>query len=226
MTDDKYQLCIVAHPDDETIFFGGLLMTSQDLPWKVICVTDGNADGNGPARKSDFENACREMGVSEANMLGFRDIYDVRLPLSEIEKELAKLRTPEAIYTHGPLGEYGHPHHQDVSFVVHSFFQGQCPVHGVAYNYFPDQLVELDKKVYRKKNEILTGIYASEFNRFAHLIPATFCEGFKELDFSEVEELYRFLIHKGKLNRKLIPSFSHLAEHIEEQFSTDPKRIF
>ena len=37
----KYNLLGVAHPDDETIFFGGLLQVYRRRPWKVVCVTDG-----------------------------------------------------------------------------------------------------------------------------------------------------------------------------------------
>lgn len=226
MTEGKYHLCIVAHPDDEAIFLGGLILNNTSLPWKVICLTDGNADGSGVARKHDFEEACRDLGVVEFEMWGHPDVYGVRLPIDEIQKSFEKVEVPQAVFTHGPLGEYGHPHHQDTSLIVHKHFCGKCPVYSVAYNCYPDIIVEIDEETYARKVEILTKNYGTEFNRFAHLIPASFCEGYKEHKLSEVEALYHFLTKEAELDITLIPNFASLAEHIKLQCSSDSKRIF
>ena len=45
-----YRLLVVAHPDDETIFFAGVIQSKRDLPWHLVCLTDGNADGRGKER--------------------------------------------------------------------------------------------------------------------------------------------------------------------------------
>jgi len=47
-------LLVVAHPDDETIFFGGTMYSLKKRGWKVIVVTDGNADGMGSTRRNQL----------------------------------------------------------------------------------------------------------------------------------------------------------------------------
>ena len=55
-------LVVTAHPDDETIFFGGLLQKKRNkLPWHVVCAT---SDGD-PARKKQFTKACALLGVEQ-----------------------------------------------------------------------------------------------------------------------------------------------------------------
>lgn len=189
----KYNLVCVAHPDDETIFFGGLILhqVANRLPWVVLCVTsDGNED-----RKRQFHEACDLLGVETALWWGFPDRYEKRLDVYELS---ARLRSefsiaPENIYTHGIIGEYGHPHHQDVSFAVHSAFRDHPRVFAAAYNAFPDFTIELTASDYEKKSHILTKIYGSETSRFLNVLPSTSVEGFLRLDHDEIDGVYSYL---------------------------------
>src|ERR1043165_2582375 len=94
----KYNLLVVAHPDDESIFFAGLVLQKRSHPWRVLCVTDGNADGNGAARAADFAEACKQLKVKDFAMLGFKDKFEERLPLNELIALLQK-ENPNEIYT-------------------------------------------------------------------------------------------------------------------------------
>lgn len=117
-----YRLLVVAHPDDETIFFGGLLQKEKSLPWKVICVTDGNADSRGKERAEEFLKATKLFGVKDTEHWNYPDLFTSRLPLKEITERLSTLPKPKEVYTHGPIGEYGHPHHQDVCLATYRAF--------------------------------------------------------------------------------------------------------
>lgn len=191
----KYRLLVVAHPDDETLFFGGLLAstTKKKTPWLVICVTDGDADGNGKARAKQFRNATRKLGVTYIAHWDFPDIYEKRLDIEALATRLQGLVAPKEVYTHGVLGEYGHPHHQDVcAAVFRAFGDTEIPLWSAAYNCWPERRIHLSEDEYRLKCEILSGIYQAETRRFAHFLPATATEGFTQLSGLEVKSLYRF----------------------------------
>lgn len=208
---NSYNLLCVAHPDDETIFFGGLLQRKQTRPWTVICMTDGNADGEGKKRRKQFEKACRDLGVANAEWWGYQDAYEKRLPAEEIASRLVALPTPKEVFTHGIIGEYGHPHHQDVSYAVHTAFEDHPKLMACAYNAAPDMSVQLSRKEFETKSRILTEIYGSETQRFLNLLPSTSAESFLKLDRAEVQAVYDYFAHNRPLRQKDLRAYKWLA---------------
>lgn len=191
----KFNLVVVAHPDDETLFFSGLIQSHAHRDqWEVVCVTDGNADGKGTQRHRQFKRACSELQVQKAHWWRYPDRYETRLPVTTLVAQLQNWTPlPQKIFTHNILGEYGHPHHQDVSWAVHQAFSKKIPVYSTAYNAFPDLHIRLSAADFQRKVKILSKIYKSETQRFSHLLPATSCEGFVQVSLTEVNALYRFL---------------------------------
>lgn len=221
-----YNLVIIAHPDDESLFFAGLIMQLKEHPWKIICVTDGNADGHANKRRNDFELACKKLGAQSFEHWDFPDIFEKRLDLQKLEEKFAKLPLPNKVFTHGITGEYGHPHHQDVSFAVHKFYEGKCEVYSTAYNCFPDLVVNLSKDEFERKTKILTEIYASEVNRFAHLIPGTSTESFVTVSMDEVLALYNLLVHNKEVRPEALTKYRWLHEHLTTVMAKGFARIF
>lgn len=206
MSKKKYNLLVVAHPDDESIFFAGLLLQKRKLPWRVLCVTDGNADQQGAQRAQDFASACKLLGVKDFAILGFKDQFEVRLPLDELVDVLKK-ESPQEIFTHGPVGEYGHPHHQDVCVAVHRAFPRK-KVWSVAYNCQPDLHITLTPRAYALKRRILGEIYKSETKRFMNFVPATFAEGYCRFSSREVETIYRYYTQKELPKKKDLKKYA------------------
>ncbi len=216
MSKGKYNLVCVAHPDDETLFFGGTILSgAKSLPWRVVCTTDGNADNDGARRKKQFEAACKMLGVKQLDWVGMPDRYEQRLDTNSLEAYLRKFPTPHAVYTHGILGEYGHPHHQDVSVAVHRAFAGHKNLFSVAYNSFPEKTVTLTESEFKKKAKILTDVYGSETSRFLNLLPVTFTEGFQRLSLNEVELLYDYFTGNSELTPKALKRYPWLKEFLE-----------
>jgi LmbE family N-acetylglucosaminyl deacetylase len=211
--DGKYNLVCVAHPDDETIFFGGLLLQQKknSPPWLVICsTTDGSQK-----RKRQFMKACSILGVAETQWWGFQDRYEQRLPIEQLVKRLQALHPPHEIYTHGIVGEYGHPHHQDVSYAVHKAFQGHPRLYSLAYNSFPEKEIKLKPKDFEVKSRILTKVYGSETNRFLNVLPSTFVEGFCRLDMKEVEAVYDYLARGKNLRSGSLKTTKWLKDYLQ-----------
>lgn len=223
---EKYNLAVVAHPDDETIFMGGLIMQEKKLPWTVLCLTDGNADGQEKVRHLQLLKATKKLGVHQTLHWDFPDIYEKRLDIDLLIKKLKELPTPTNVYTHGPLGEYGHPHHQDVCYATHMAFSPSIPVFSICYNSHPERLIKLSKEQFDLKGQIMQKIYASETNRFLNLIPATFCEGFKKHKLSEVKSIYQILTGQGHPTPSKLKSFKWLWQHLKYKLQTGQSRIF
>jgi LmbE family N-acetylglucosaminyl deacetylase len=212
----KYSLLLVAHPDDETIFFSGLLQVYRRRPWKVVCVTDGNGDGLASQRGEEFKRACALFKVKSYETWNFPDRYNERLNIADLIKHMQQEK-PVEVFTHNILGEYGHPHHQDVSLAAHRAFNGQVPVWSSAYNCQAKKVFKLTSKAYQLKCKALAEIYFGETHRFARWLPAYNTEGVTQVTLSEVEALYAFLSGEGPApDMKKLSAFAWFRPYLEE----------
>jgi LmbE family N-acetylglucosaminyl deacetylase len=232
----RLNIIIVAHPDDESLFFGGLILSRKDEKTWVVCVTDAGADGNGSQRKIDFEKACSQLNVERSFWLGFEDTYEKRLDITSLKNKLnseifEKAKNEHSgeieVFTHSPVGEYMHPHHQDVSYAVHSLKLDRVKIWGPSYNCFPDFRVELTPEQFSTKSRILADTYGSETIRFINMLPATHIEGFKEFPRTEVEKIYKFLSSESDA-LDLDPSSAYywLKDFLLKKRSSIQKRMF
>jgi LmbE family N-acetylglucosaminyl deacetylase len=215
MASPKYNLICVAHPDDESLFFAGLIQKWRKNPWRIICMTDAAADGFSRKRKKQFYAACEKLGAKTVNWWAYPDRFDRRLKAGEIAKRLRELQSPDLVFTHGITGEYGHPHHQDVSYAVHQAFSHSHTVYSTAYNVFPDLRIELSSEHFQKKADLLINNYGSETRRFLHLLPITSTEHFVKVGLSDVESIYSYFIGQKKILPKKLGPYTGLWQHIK-----------
>jgi LmbE family N-acetylglucosaminyl deacetylase len=211
----SYRLLVVAHPDDETLFFSAALLNLKSKAWKVICVTDANADGLGKARALQFKKACKMLGVESFEQWDFPDIYDQRLDLAKLKKKLLELPQPFEVYSHGVTGEYGHPHHQDLGFIVSQIFK--CPVWAPAYNCAADKVISLTEKQYQLKSKIYSEVYDGETLRFSQFIPNRNADEFYKVSAKENFEIYNSIIEKRSPVKSKLKKYKWFAKFLGEK---------
>lgn len=62
----KRVVLVIAHPDDEAMFFWPtLLQLHRDgVPMSVLCLSTGNADGLGERRSEEMRRSCAQLGIA------------------------------------------------------------------------------------------------------------------------------------------------------------------
>jgi N-acetyl-1-D-myo-inositol-2-amino-2-deoxy-alpha-D-glucopyranoside deacetylase len=133
-------LLVHAHPDDEAIATGGVMMRAHARGHRVVLVTctrgeEGEIHNLDEAsvrprlaevRTEELRRACQILGVDRQEFLGYRDSGMAgtpandhpasfhRAPLEQAAARLAGLlreERPDVVITYTPDGTYGHPDH-------------------------------------------------------------------------------------------------------------------
>ena len=124
-------MAVLAHPDDESLGFGGALAryAGEGIETSVITATLGQQgrfrgqppgpDHPGPERmaqirEAELRAAAGALGVRELTLLGYMDSrLDQADPREAVERIAAQLRRarPQVVLTFAPDGAYGHPDH-------------------------------------------------------------------------------------------------------------------
>ncbi len=117
-------MVLVAHPDDELLFTGGMIPTygvQRQKQVEVVYLTSSNT-----TRRSEALNGLWAMGIRNYPVFGeFSDRYAKTGKLKDAYKEaggkakvlewvtgLFRRFRPEVVVTHAENGEYGHPQHK------------------------------------------------------------------------------------------------------------------
>jgi len=165
---------IVAHPDDETLWAGGLMLMHPEVKWTVVTL----------CRKSDPDRAPKFFNALERlNAVGFMaDLDDgpEQTPLDngEMQKTITELLPSnrfDLIITHSTSGEYTrHLRHEETAKAVLALWNSDRlfadELWTFAYEdgnreYLPraiknaDLLVGLNEEIWREKYDIITRIY-------------------------------------------------------------------
>jgi LmbE family N-acetylglucosaminyl deacetylase len=125
-------MCVLAHPDDESLGTGGTLAkyAAEGVETFLVTATRGErgrfgragdrpgVDVVGRVRETELMAAARELGVREVTLLGYPDgaldSVDPAAAQEVIAGHLRRVR-PHVVVTFGPEGAYGHPDHIAIS---------------------------------------------------------------------------------------------------------------
>ena len=182
---------IVAHPDDETLWAGGTLLSNQD--WNMIVVSLCRASDNERAAK--FQEALKVIGAR--GTMGDLDDSPVQAALEEEEVkqtivDLLPVMQYDLIITHHPRGEYTrHLRHEETARAVINLWHNGNITAGelwcFAYEdggreYYPkgvetaDIVIPLESSTWERKYKLITETYSFDENSWeAHTTPTTEC---------------------------------------------------
>jgi LmbE family N-acetylglucosaminyl deacetylase len=125
-------MCILAHPDDESLGMGGTLAkyAAERIETYLVTATRGERgwrgeekdypglEALGRIRETELRCAAQALGVREVNLLGCidgdLDQADGESVIAEIADHLRRVK-PDVVVTFAPEGAYGHPDHIAIS---------------------------------------------------------------------------------------------------------------
>jgi LmbE family N-acetylglucosaminyl deacetylase len=129
---ERRLMCVLAHPDDESLGTGGTLAryAAEGVGTYLLTATRGEHgrfhEGQvrpgpevvGRTREDELLAAAKELGVREVSLLGYPDGGLDRVePAAAIERIVSHIRRvrPQVVITFAPDGAYGHPDHIAIS---------------------------------------------------------------------------------------------------------------
>lgn len=166
--------CVVAHPDDETLWAGGTFLLHPE--WSLYIA--GLCRGSDPDRAPRFRRALTCLDAD--GTLGDLDDGPAQDPLPDamVQEAVLALLPPRRyalLFTHAPWGEYTrHRRHMETSRAVLSLWQaGRLEADEVCLFAYDDEegrslpraerrahhLLALSEAVWQKKYQIITEVY-------------------------------------------------------------------
>jgi LmbE family N-acetylglucosaminyl deacetylase len=165
---------IIAHPDDETLWAGGTILSHPSWNWFVVCLCRGSDTD----RSTKFYNALKIFKAK--GIMGDLDDGPDQKPLDEkeVENKILELLPPkhfDLIISHNPTGEYTrHLRHEEIGkAVIKLWHTGKISTNELwnfAYEdggkkYFPRPVENtsihriLTKRIWLRKYSIITETY-------------------------------------------------------------------
>mmetsp|Transcript_11238 Transcript_11238/g.22831 ORF Transcript_11238/g.22831 Transcript_11238/m.22831 type:complete len:288 (-) Transcript_11238:255-1118(-) len=126
---------VIAHPDDEAVFFWPTLLHLRALGvhLSVLCLSTGNADGLGEVRREEMQRSCASISVTGSDLVildveelqdGFRE-----WPIDVVAKRVREFlqdRQASLVLTFDGVGVSGHPNHISAGLGVRRLYDELC----------------------------------------------------------------------------------------------------
>ena len=172
----KKVLVVVAHPDDEIIWIGGILLRNKNN-WDTRVISLCRSDDSDRAPK--FKRVCGMLGIrgfiSDLDDEILEQVDDEKI-ISRVKELIGENSEYDYIFTHGKNGEYRHIRHKEIHKAVlrmikkgllktkkvfffsylkkDNNFQGYC-----IPNYSANIFIKLNNKELLMKKKIIQDVY-------------------------------------------------------------------
>ncbi|XP_047307687.1 N-acetylglucosaminyl-phosphatidylinositol de-N-acetylase-like [Impatiens glandulifera] len=129
--DHRNVLLVIAHPDDESMFFTPTInyLISLGHNLHILCLSNGNADGLGDTRNRELYQACAVLKIplNQVKVLDHPDLQDGfgnvwnRDLVAKVIKEDVVSHAIDLIITFDNYGVSGHCNHRDLNHGIRRF---------------------------------------------------------------------------------------------------------
>lgn len=136
MMNNKHYLLLIAHPDDESMFFiptlFNLIKESTPGSVRILCLSNGNFDGLGKTREKELHAASAiisdKVQVSIENCIDIQDgpneCWNPKIIASILDKYIRKHCLQDVVLiTFDKYGVSGHKNHIDTHFAAMEYYQ-------------------------------------------------------------------------------------------------------
>lgn len=237
MTQPLKLMCILAHPDDESLGTGGILAkyAAEGIETYLITATRGERgwygderehpglDVLGRTREAELRAAAEVLGIREVHFLDYIDgDLDQAHPAEAIAKIVGHLRRvkPDVVVTFDAEGSYGHPDHIAISqFTTAALMEAANP-HSSYYQDLPPHSVA--KLYYMAATKELLAVYQSVFGELVMHIDDVERRGQGWLDWAittkvDAKAYWHTVWQAVRCHRSQMPAYSRLEQVSEAQ---------
>lgn len=183
MAADRRLMCVLAHPDDESLGTGGILAKSaaDGVETTLITATTGQRgryglsaehpgiETVGRVRAGELRAAADVLNVKHLHILGYMDGELDAAPPATIIAEIAALirrHRPQVVITFDPFGAYGHVDHIAISqFTGAAIVQAAGSAAGL-----PDPPHQVQKLYYFVNSRPVWDLYQAAFKQLTYKV--------------------------------------------------------
>ena len=236
MTETFKLMCILAHPDDESLGTGGILAkyaaegvetylitaTRGERGWMGDEKDDPGLEALGRLRTSELQAAAQALGLRELHFLDYIDgDLDQADPAEAIGKIVAQLRRvrPHVVVTFDPFGAYGHPDHIAISqFTQAAIVAAADPTYGHLNGSTPHRVAKL---YYMTDRKDLIAAYQSVMGDITMDVDGVVRGAMPWEDWAittriDTAKYWRQVWHAASCHRSQLPNYDELAQLSEE----------
>jgi LmbE family N-acetylglucosaminyl deacetylase len=229
-------MAVLAHPDDESLGFGGILAkyAAEGIETSLVTATRGERgwfgdeheypglEALGQMREAELRAAAAVLGIRSVDFLEYIDgELDQAHPAEVVAKIAGHLRRvkPNVVVTFGPDGSYGHPDHIAISqFITAAIIEAASPDSLYYRNLAPHSVA---KFYYMASTEDLLDVYQFVFGDLVMHIDGVERRGAGWPDWQittriDTRAYWRTVWKAVCCHRTQLPTY-HLLEHLPEE---------
>lgn len=116
----KRALIVIAHPDDEAMFFVPLIrrLVEMKVEVRLLCLTNGNSE----TREAELAESCRVLGIGGHTVTtflkdGMKEAWDLESAWKRVGR-LIEEANPDAVFTFDKDGVSGHINHSSTNQLI------------------------------------------------------------------------------------------------------------
>jgi LmbE family N-acetylglucosaminyl deacetylase len=238
VTETLKLMCILAHPDDESLGTGGILAkyAAEGVETYLITATRGERgwmggekddpglEAMGRLRTTELQAAAQVLGLCEVHFLdyldGDLDQADPAEAIGRIAVQLRRVR-PQVVVTFDPFGAYGHPDHIAISqFTQAAIVAAADPAYGHINGAGPHRVAKL---YYMADSQELADAYLSTIGDISMNIDGVERRARPWEDWAittriDTARYWRQVWQAAACHRSQLPEYDRLSQLPEEVF--------